>query len=552
MKKTFYLLAFLIATATTSTAQCWQTISAGTLHTLAIKNDGSLWAWGDNTYGQLGDGTGVGKNIPVRVGTANNWSKVDAGYYHSMAIKTDGTLWAWGLNSNGQLGDGTDVDKNEPVQIGTATNWNQVSAAFDFTIALKNDGTLWAWGSNFYGQLGDGTTIDKNIPTQAGTATNWAKIAAGFRHSIATKTDGTIWAWGINPSGQVGDGTNIAKISPTQIGTATDWNLISAGVEHSIAVKTNGTIWAWGSNFYGQLGNGTNTDTNVPIQIGVASNWSTIGAGEYHTMSVKTDGTLWGWGTNFWGQLGDGTAFNDKNIPTQTGTGSNWNQVVAGNGHTLATQTDASLYAFGRNTDGQLGNGNNATQSTPVQINCGAILPLTWLYVEGQLQNKLSLIKWATASENNTKHFEVEQSSTAANFNKIGTVTAAGNSSVTKHYQFLQHHPIAGKNYYRIKQVDLDGRSSYSSVIVIDVKDENNSISVSPNPAQDFIKISFSSPQQKTTLRLFNQQGLLVKQQILTAGLQQQNIDVSKLAAGVYTAQLITDKAVEVLKFIKQ
>ena len=551
MKKIFYFLAFLLATTFQSTAQCWQNISAGTLHTLAVKNDGSLWAWGDNTYGQLGDGTVIGKNIPVQIGTANNWSKVDAGYYHSIAIKTDGTLWAWGSNGSGQLGDGTDVDKNEPVPIGTATNWSQISAAFDFTIAIKNDGTLWAWGSNFYGQLGDGTTIDKNVPTQSGAATNWAKIAAGFRHSIATKTDGTIWAWGINPSGQLGDGTNIAKTSPTQIGPATDWNQISTGVEHSLAIKNNGTIWAWGGNFYGQLGNGTNTDTNVPIQIGVANNWSKIEAGEYHTMSIKTDGTLWGWGTNFWGQLGDGTSFNDKNIPTQTGTATTWHQLAAGNGHTVATQTNSTLYAFGRNDYGQLGDGTSTNRNVPVQIGCN-LLPVSWLYVQGQLQNKLSLIKWATASESNTKHFEIEHSSNAIGYSTIGTVAAAGYSSVTKHYQFLQHHPVAGKNYYRIKQVDLDGQFSYSSVIVIDVKDELHTISVWPNPAPQFIKISFSSPQQKKTLRFFNQQGQLVQQQILPAGLLQQNIDVSKLAAGVYTAQLLTDTGVETIRFIKQ
>lgn len=186
-----------------------------------------------------------------------------------------------------------------------------------------------------------------------------------------------------------------------------------------------------------------------------------------------------------------------------------------------------------------------------MQIGCN-LLPATWLYVQGEMQNKLSLIKWATESESNTKQFEIEHSSNTISYSTIGKVTATGNSSVTKHYQFLQHHPVAGKNYYRIKQIDLDGRFTYSSVIVIDVKDENNSISVWPNPAQQFIKISFSSPQQKTRLRLFNQQGQLVQHQILSAGLLQQNIDVSKLAAGVYIVQLVTDEVVEVFKFIKQ
>lgn len=551
MKKTFYLILICVTISIQVTAQCWQNISAGTLHTLAIKNDGSLWAWGDNTYGQLGDGSGIGKNTPVRIGTANNWSKVDAGYYHSVAIKTDGSIWAWGSNGSGQLGDGTDIDKNEPVQIGTATNWNQISAAFDFTIAIKNDGTLWAWGSNFYGQLGDGTTIDKNIPTQTGAATNWAKIAAGFRHSIATKTDGTIWAWGINPSGQLGDGTNIVKTSPAQIGIATDWNQISAGVEHSIAVKTNGTIWAWGSNFYGQLGDGTNTDTNVPIQIGIANNWSKIGAGEYHSMVIKTDGTLWGWGTNFWGQLGDGTAFNDKKIPTQTGTGSNWNQVVAGNGHTIATQTDASLYAFGKNTDGQLGNGNSATQTTPVVISCGSVLPVTWQYINGQLQNNTALIKWTTALESNTDRFEIEHSSNGISFLKIGTVGAAGNSSSTQRYEFVHSTPATGKNYYRIKQIDLDGKFTYSSIISLQNTGSKATIIIAPNPVQNEVSLFFNGNAVKI-IQLVNMNGNILLTEKINGANNIHRLNISNLTPGVYILRLQTENGVETHKIIKQ
>lgn len=552
MNKIFYSLAFLLVTTIQSNAQCWQNISAGTLHTLAIKNDGTLWAWGDNTYSQLGDGTGIAKNIPTRIGSANNWSKVEAGYYHNMAIKTDGTLWAWGLNSNGQLGDGTDVDKNEPVQIGSATDWSQISVAYDFTIALKNDGTLWAWGSNFYGQLGDGTTIDKNVPTQIGTATDWVKIAAGFRHTIATKTAGTIWAWGINPSGQLGDGTNVVKIIPTQIGTATDWNQISAGVEHSIAIKTNGTIWVWGGNFYGQLGDGTNTDTNVPIQVGIANNWIKIGAGEYHSMAIKTDGTLWGWGTNFYGQLGDGTAFNDKNIPTQTGTGTTWNLVVAGNGHTIATQTDASLYAFGRNTDGQLGNSNNVMQATPVVISCGTTLPVTWLYVNCQWQNNAVIIKWGTASESNTRHFEIEHSSNGINYSKIGTVAASGNSSLTERYEFLHHSPVAGKNYYRIKQIDLDEKFSYSSTVSVTKTTDENKIVLTPNPAQNHITLFLTKPNSNIQVRLLNQQGQVLLQQNLQPGTMQQSFSISTLPAGVYNVLLIMNGEVKTIRFVKQ
>ena len=177
-----------------------------------------------------------------------------------------------------------------------------------------------------------------------------------------------------------------------------------------------------------------------------------------------------------------------------------------------------------------------------------SILEYSFEYID---QNNTTIIKWATASENNTNKFEIEHSTNGITYSKTGNVTAAGYSSVTKHYEFFHPAPAIGKNYYRIKQIDWDGRFSYSATIVIDVKNEISSISFFPNPAQNFISISFKSTEQKTSLKLFNQQGQLVQQLALQAGVQQQKVDVSKLSAGVYTAQLLTDKGIEIFKFIK-
>src|SRR3989338_4891709 len=246
---------------------------------------GTVWTWGSNVYGQLGDGTTTDRYSPVQIGTGTNWSSVSAGYYHTIAIKTDGTLWAWGDNSFGQLGDGTTIDKSSPTQIGTGTNWASVSAGYLHTIATKTDGTLWAWGYNYYGQLGDGTTIDKYSPTQIGTENNWSSVSAYF-HTVGIKTDGTLWAWGWNGGGQLGDGTTIDKSSPIQIGTGTNWASVSAGDLHTIAIKTDGTLWAWGWNGYGQLGDGTTTDRYTPVQIGL-SDVIKIEAGWLHTIAIK-------------------------------------------------------------------------------------------------------------------------------------------------------------------------------------------------------------------------------------------------------------------------
>ena len=195
------------------------------------------------------------------------WQSISAGYKYSLALKTDGTLWAWGHNGFGQIGDGTNINKNAPIQIGNATNWQSISAGNFFSLALKTDGTLWAWGRNLWGQLGDGTNTDKNSPTQIGVDTDWQSIIAGDNHSLALKTDGTLWAWGLNFYGQFGDGTNTSSNTPTQIGSSNDWQSISGGNIYSLALKTDGSLWAWGSNEFGELGDGTNIDKNIPIYI---------------------------------------------------------------------------------------------------------------------------------------------------------------------------------------------------------------------------------------------------------------------------------------------
>ena len=360
-KKTLTIIYACLALALTqnASAQCWSQISAGDFHTLAIKTDGTLWAWGYNQFGEVGDGTIIYKNLPTQIGTDNNWSKITAGANHSLAIKTNGTLWAWGNNSFGQLGDSTNTNKNVPTQIGTDNNWSKITAGANHSLAIKTDGTLWAWGYNNYGQLGDSTNTNKNIPTQVGIENSWSQIDCGEGHSIAIKTNGTLWAWGLNSNGQLGDGTNGPNTEtniPIHIGIATNWFKITAGSNQTLAIKTDGTLWAWGSNANGDLGDGTYTDINSPTQIGSAVNWSQIDAGLYHVVALKTNGTLWAWGANSSSQLGDGTNA-DKYIPTQISTATNWTQINAGSNHSIGITSTGNFYSWGENTLGQLGLG---------------------------------------------------------------------------------------------------------------------------------------------------------------------------------------------------
>jgi len=321
----------------------WKQVAGGYNHTAAIKTDGTLWCWGYNvTYGQLGDNTIVHRSSPVQtVAFGKNWKQVSCGDRYTASIKTDGTLWCWGYNIYGQLGDNTVVNKSSPVQtVAFGNNWKQVSCGVVNTASIKTDGTLWAWGYNLDGGLGDNTTTNKSSPVQTiAFGNNWKQVSVSTRHMAAIKTDGTLWCWGLNSDGQLGDNTIVAKSSPVQTVTfGTNWKQVSSGASITTAIKTDGTLWVWGLGTSGRLGDNTISSKSSPVQtISYGTNWKQVLYIQGKTnAAIKTDGTLWTWGDNFYGQIGDNTV-TSRSSPVQTSAyGNNWKQVSCGYYHTVA------------------------------------------------------------------------------------------------------------------------------------------------------------------------------------------------------------------------
>lgn len=417
----------------------WQSVAASQEHTLAIRQDGTLWAWGENGLGQLGLGTTTSHPTPVQMGTAS-WQSVAVSYGHTLAVRNDGTLWAWGDNSAGQLGIGTTNTSAQltPVQVGTATTWQRVAAAGQHSAALRTDGSLWLWGGNGSGQLGDGTTTNRLLPTQLNPGTTWQAITLGDSYALAISQNGTLWAWGNNYSGQLGTGTTAQQLVPVQVGTATTWQRVATGSGHSVALRQDGTLWTWGDNTYGQLGNGSTTRLAqlLPMQVGTALNWQSIAVGQSHTLALRQDGSLWSWGANMSGELGDGSGL--QLTPTQIAPPSMWRSVAAGLVFSAGIKADGTLWTWGYNYFRQLGNGtDDVAQSAPTQISSAT----TWQTVAVGANHGLAIRQdgtlWAWGGN---EYGQVGNSST---FNQIspvqvGTATWKSVAAGTAHTVAIQ------------------------------------------------------------------------------------------------------------------
>jgi alpha-tubulin suppressor-like RCC1 family protein len=405
-----------------SSSTTWESVSAGPDFNMAIKSDGSLWTWGGlNSFGQSGLGTAPsGTPITLRqVGTDTNWAFVSTGEEHCLALKKDGSLWAWGRNIDGRLGDGTTANKLVPTRIGADSSWVSIVAATVFSFGIKSDGSLWfwgnigtpaphvptqftntstgwaqlmpggwaghvlvlrqdgtlcAWGNNTNGQLGNNSTLPNSNFQTINLATNWAAAAAGGSHTVALKLNGAVFSWGGNTSGQLGYWTDSFTNSGNQLTPRlVTPHKLAGGDSHSLAVAPNGTLWAWGSNNSQQLGLGWSVpNAFIPTQLGSDTDWVAVAAGGRYSLALKTDGTLWEWGLQ--------TDYRD--IPTKIGIDNDWVDIAVGGSHALALKSNGNMYGWGYNYTGQIGDGTTQAKLFPVLVGSSRLdSGQTWLEI---------------------------------------------------------------------------------------------------------------------------------------------------------------------------
>ena len=364
-------------------SQCWVSIGCGINTTYAIKSDGTLWAWGEGSSGQLGNGGTGNISIPSQVGVASNWAYISSGSgNHALGIKSDGTRWVWGWNQYNQIS-GNSGNILAPTQSGNSMYWSRTVVSYGDSYFLTNDNRIYALGWNNDGQIGNGVSGSNSGAFLTGS--DWECISAGYMFAAAVKTNGTLWTWGNNDwgislNGQTGPGTNYD--SPHQTTIESNWDTLACSSRTIAALKTDGTLWIWG----GQIGPTSLTNNNIlytPTQLGIGITWKKISCGGNTIFAIANNGTLWSVGSNSFGQLGIGTNTGTTMTMTQVGNSNDWRDIRSGDFHTIGIKNDGTIWTWGRNDYGQLGLGLTPDQmwmsNVPVQVlvsNCNPINPV--------------------------------------------------------------------------------------------------------------------------------------------------------------------------------
>ena len=492
-------------------------VSNGSYHSFGLTSDGRIYAWGRNTSGELGIGTTLARsNVPIAVkttGTPMDGKVVKqvegGGRYegsHSIALASDGTVYTWGLNQYGQLGNNTTINSRSPVAVqaaGTPMEGKtivQIAAGADHSLALDSDGALYAWGSNAYGQLGNGTTTNSSVPVAvkiAGTplaGKTIVQIAAGANHNMVLTSDGTVYIWGWNYHGQLGNNTKTNSntiVAVQTIGTPLAGKKIvkiAAGQGHSLALADDGTVYTWGRNDTGQLGNNTTTDAMLPVAVTVngtpMSNKTIveIASGARHSLAIDSSGKVYAWGHNGSGQLGNNSTVNaltpvavqapaDKNIIQVSGSG--WLGASSS-----ALTSNGAVYSWGRGFDGQLGDGTNNDSSVPVITTINLVdTPSTPTHVMAKPGDTTAIISWqapiVSGGQNITGYVLQYQAVGASSWTTINVAAAATSHTITG---------LTNDQTYRVRLTakTTAGTGDFSNVVLVTPHAKPTITNVSP------------------------------------------------------------------------
>lgn len=350
-----------------------EAITGGAYHNLILYSDGSVWAYGNGAYGQLGNGEAKSHSLPTRVLIDIPIIQIAAGQKHSLILGTDRKIYAFGSNEYGQINNNNPIlIQSTPIPVPNLSDIVLIADGGNHSLALKSDYSVWAWGKNDHGQCGRSPNdVYISSPTRLNTELKAVKLAAGDHHSIALMEDGTILAWGSNIYGQLGNGTWIDySYEPVKVQGLTDVIEIATGGEHSIALRKDGTVWTWGRNHAGQLGNGQVTHRNLPLQVfGLPKIVAIDGEGSF-TIALDANGNLWGFGSNRDGQLGVRCNSNKQTLPVKIKSLPHISKIAAGHFHTIVLDENGLIWGFGRNDYGQLGNSYSTEQCPPVEAIC--------------------------------------------------------------------------------------------------------------------------------------------------------------------------------------